>query len=209
MAGAAQFNEPTVTFEVSSYTVEGPNPLGPERTEEILAPFTGEHAGVEGLNEAALSLERELRARGYSFYRVVLPPQTLTGGAVRLTVVEFLVSGVQVRGNEHFDEDNIQASLPALVVGEVAAGETGVATSMNAIARTVGSSTAAALVAVLLSRTTLAGTPMESSFVAIFVGGAVTAGLAMVLIALSRQRTPTVASPEARYESRAMNHEWG
>jgi hemolysin activation/secretion protein len=118
MAGAAQFSEPTVTFEVSSYTVEGPNPLGPERTQEILAPFTGKHAGVEGLNEAALSLERELRALGYSFYRVVLPQQTLSGGTVRLAVVEFLVSGVQVRGNEYFDEDNIQASLPALVVGE-------------------------------------------------------------------------------------------
>ena len=78
-------------------------------------------------------------------------------------------------------------ALPALVVSEVAAGETGVATSMNAIARTIGSSTAAALVAVLLGRT-VGGTsvPMESSFVAIFVGGAVTAALAMVLIALSR-----------------------
>ena len=50
-------------------------------------------------------------------------------------------------------------ALPALVVSEVGAGETGVATSMNAIARTVGSSTAAALVAVLLGRTTLAGRP--------------------------------------------------
>lgn len=100
-------------------------------------------------------------------------------------------------------------ALPALVVSEVGAGETGVATSMNAIARTVGSSTAAALVAVVLGRTTLAGTPMESSFVAIFIGGAATAGLAMVLIALSRQKTPTVPSAEAQYESRAMNHEWG
>ena len=43
-------------------------------------------------------------------------------------------------------------ALPALVVSEVDAGETGVATSMNAIARTIGSSIAAALVAVLLCR---------------------------------------------------------
>lgn len=99
-------------------------------------------------------------------------------------------------------------ALPALVVAEVDAGETGVATSMNAIARTVGSSTAAALVAVLLARTT-AGVPMESSFVAIFVGGAVTAALAMVLIAFSRPRERPIESVEARYESRAMNHEWG
>ncbi len=58
---------------------------------------------------------------------------------------------------------------------------------MNAIARTVGSSMAAAVVAVLLSRLAAgAGVPMESSFVAIFLAGAVTAALAMVLIALSR-----------------------
>jgi MFS family permease len=101
-------------------------------------------------------------------------------------------------------------ALPALVVSEVDAGETGVATSMNAIARTIGSSTAAALVAVLLGRT-VAGTtvPMQSSFVAIFIGGAATAALAMVLIAFSRQQSRRIDSVEARYESRAMNHEWG
>jgi MFS family permease len=99
-------------------------------------------------------------------------------------------------------------ALPALVVAEVDAGETGVATSMNAIARTIGSSTAAALVAVLLARTT-AGVPMESSFVAIFIGGAVTAALALILIAFTRPRARAIDSVEARYESRAMNHEWG
>ena len=99
-------------------------------------------------------------------------------------------------------------ALPALVVSEVDQGETGIATSMNAIARTVGSSIAAALVAVLLGRTTPSGTPMESSFVAIFIGGAATAALAMVLIALSKQRSRALDA-EAHYESRAMNHEWG
>lgn len=101
-------------------------------------------------------------------------------------------------------------ALPALIVAEVHANETGVATSMNAIARTIGSSTAAALVAVLLSRM-VAGTdvPMESGFFIIFLGGAVTAALAMVLIAISRVNAPEPESVEARYESRAMNHEWG
>ncbi len=101
-------------------------------------------------------------------------------------------------------------ALPALVVGDSAAGETGVATGMNAIARTVGSSAAAAIVAVLLGRTSAAGTPLQSSFVAIFVAGAATAALAMVLIALSRPRSGIeTESAEARYETRAMNHEWG
>lgn len=101
-------------------------------------------------------------------------------------------------------------ALPALVVSEVDADETGVATGMNAIARTIGSSIAAAVVAVLLTRTAPGvGTPMESSFEAIFFGGAVTATLAMLLIAVSRPRRRHTDSVEARCETRAMNHEWG
>ena len=101
-------------------------------------------------------------------------------------------------------------ALPALVVSEVTAGETGVATSMNAIARTIGSSTAAALVAVLLSR---------------HGGRNVGADGEQLRRDLRRWRRDcragdgadrsvpdqagAVDSVEARYESRAMNHEWG
>ncbi len=100
-------------------------------------------------------------------------------------------------------------ALPALVVREVDAGETGVATSMNAIARTVGGSIAAAVVAVLLSRSTPGGSVPESSYTAIFALGATTAVLALVLIAASRPRLRDVQSLEELSDSRAMNHEWG
>jgi hypothetical protein len=80
------------------------------------------------------------------------------------------------------------SALPALVVGNSDAGETGIATSMNGIARSVGNSMAAAVVAVLLSRTTAAGAPQETGFTAIFLAGAGAAALAMWLIALSRPR---------------------
>jgi MFS family permease len=101
-------------------------------------------------------------------------------------------------------------ALPALVVSEVDSSETGVATGVNAIARTVGSSVAAALVAVLLSRSVAAtNLPAEHAFALIFIGGAVTAGLAMVLIVLSRSRRPEARVAEASIDSRAMNHEWG
>jgi MFS family permease len=101
-------------------------------------------------------------------------------------------------------------ALPALVVSEVDGNETGVATSVNAIARTVGSAIAAALVAVVLGRTaTGTGQPAEHGFVTIFIAGAVTAGLAMVLIAGSRGGKAKVVSAEAAVDSRAMNHEWG
>ncbi|NBP86889.1 MAG: MFS transporter, partial [Mycobacteriaceae bacterium] len=99
-------------------------------------------------------------------------------------------------------------ALPALVVREVAPGETGVATSMNAIARTVGASMAAAVVAVLLARTTAAGYPPESTFTTIFVLGALTGVVAMVLIGISRPRLRDIGALEDA-ESRALNHEWG
>ncbi|MET0704712.1 MAG: MFS transporter, partial [Mycobacterium sp.] len=67
-----------------------------------------------------------------------------------------------------------------------------------------------ALVAVLLQRSTGAtGVPAESAFVVIFVIGAVTAALALVLIAVSHTRGRATESPAATVDSRAMNHEWG
>jgi MFS family permease len=98
-------------------------------------------------------------------------------------------------------------ALPALVVREVDVDETGVATSMNAIARTIGSSIAAAIVAVLLGRSQQGHIP-ESSFTVIFALGAITAGAAMLLIAVTRPRL-RLASADDVTESRAMNHEWG
>lgn len=101
-------------------------------------------------------------------------------------------------------------ALPALVIREVEPGETGVATSMNAIARTVGASLSAALVAVLLSRHGDGRNfPPESSFTVIFALGAVSALIAMVLIAASHPRLRRIETVEELSESRAMNHEWG
>jgi MFS family permease len=98
-------------------------------------------------------------------------------------------------------------ALPALVIREAEMDETGVATSINAIARTVGAAVAAAIVAVLLSRNP-SGYPPESSYTATFVLGAVAAVIGMLLIAASKPRLREV-SPAELTDSRAMNHEWG
>ena len=101
-------------------------------------------------------------------------------------------------------------ALPALVVAEVEGGETGVATGVNAIARTVGSSDCRgvgcrpagpirqrhrATVRARVRRDLLRGRRNRR--------------MAMVLIALSRTRQGEPTSVEATIESRAMNHEWG
>lgn len=99
-------------------------------------------------------------------------------------------------------------ALPALVVREVEPGETGVATSINAIARTVGASIAAAIVAVLLSHAPN-GYPPETHYTVIFGLGALTGLIGMALIARGQPRLRDVETVEDITDSRAMNHEWG
>lgn len=99
-------------------------------------------------------------------------------------------------------------ALPSLVVREVEPGETGVATSINAIARTVGASIAAAIVAVLLSHAPN-GYPPETHYTVIFGLGALTGLIGMALIARGQPRLRDVETVEDITDSRAMNHEWG
>jgi len=109
---------PVVRFNVERFAVDGENPLSAARTRAILAPYLGAQEGLERLVGAAQALEDALRAAGRAFQRVVLVPQTLTAGVVRLRIVTIKVSKVVVHGNEHYSEDNIARMFPGLVPGE-------------------------------------------------------------------------------------------
>lgn len=106
-----------ISFTVTGFQVTGDNPLSAKATEAVLEPYTGRHAGLEGLQAASDALQSELGARGYSFHRVVLPPQTLKDGVVKLEVVEFKLGEVNVENNRYFDDRNVLASLPGLEKG--------------------------------------------------------------------------------------------
>ena len=118
MSAPVAAETPVVRFEVEGFEVEGENPLSEARTQEVLAPFTGEHAGVDGLLAAADALERAIEDAGVAFQRVVLPPQSLRDGVVRLRVAVFSVSRIEVRGAAHHSEANVRRSVPALAEGE-------------------------------------------------------------------------------------------
>ncbi|MCY4470940.1 MAG: BamA/TamA family outer membrane protein [Thiotrichales bacterium] len=109
---------PVVRFEVVRFEVQGDNPLTEARTREVLAPFAGTHAGVDGLLAAADALEQAIQDAGVPFQRVVLPPQSLQDGTVVLRLVVFTVTQVEVRGGQYHSEKNIRRSVPALQEGE-------------------------------------------------------------------------------------------
>ncbi len=109
---------PRVEFTVKKFIVEGENPLSEKVTQKILAPFLGKHTGILLLESAAEALEETLHDRHYSFHRVVIPPQKAKDGMIRLKVISFKLDKIVVEGNNHFTENNILASLPALCPGK-------------------------------------------------------------------------------------------
>ena len=115
----AQQEPPDIEFTVDRFVVEGDNPLDTAVTTAALAPFRGNYQGLDGLLAAGDALERELQLQGHTFHRVVLPPQTLDAGTVVLRVVQFTLAEVNISGNEHFPDANVQRSLRDLRRGEV------------------------------------------------------------------------------------------
>jgi hemolysin activation/secretion protein len=112
---AQQATEPRMS--VSGFRVEGDNPLAPEATQRLLAPFAGEQVTIDRLQAAAAALEEAIKASGHGFMRVVLPPQDATG-TITLRVLAFRLGQVNLSGNKAFDNANVLRSLPSLRPGE-------------------------------------------------------------------------------------------
>lgn len=105
-------------LEVRQFALEGENPLSEQETQAILAPHLGRHTSLATIEAAANALETALRARGYSFHRVIVPAQRPADGVVKLQVLQFKLAEVTVSGNQHFTADNILRSLPGLERGK-------------------------------------------------------------------------------------------
>ena len=106
-----------ISFTVDHFEVVGDNPIG-DRADSVLAPFSGEQYGLEGLSAARDALEQAIIDAGYNFHRVSLPPQDLFEGTVAFKVSAFSIGNISVEGNEYFDDENILRSVPVLVSGE-------------------------------------------------------------------------------------------
>ena len=105
-----------VYFTVDRLIVTGDNPLSTAETDALLAPYLGEQAGLLGLQNASAALEQAIRARGYSFHRVVIPPQR-GRREFELRVLQFVVGDINIEGNTHFGPDNVLAMVPSLASG--------------------------------------------------------------------------------------------
>jgi len=113
--GAAPKHD-AVTFDIKRFEVEG-NTLGGEVTDKLLAPYTGHNKTLDDVNNARTALQKAYGQKGDASVAVVIPPQEMTQGVIRLKVAKAVIGNVHVTGNKHFSATNIRNSLPALKEG--------------------------------------------------------------------------------------------
>lgn len=57
-----------IKFTVNSFDIRGEAPVEIEDTNSLLKPFLGVHRSIEGLQDAADTLEKAFHDLGYTFY---------------------------------------------------------------------------------------------------------------------------------------------
>ena len=110
----AAHTPPPMKFAVRRFEVTGNTLLPPAEIESLLQPATGPAVTLEDIRQAATSLQRAYRERGYATVAVSLPSQRLTNATVWLAVTEGKLASVQVVGNRHFSSENILRAFPDL-----------------------------------------------------------------------------------------------
>ncbi len=119
LAAAAAFaaGPADVRFDITRFQVEGNTLLSPAEIDQRVTPLSGPGRAYGDIQLAVEALQDAYRKAGYTAVTVSLPEQELTGGVVRIKVTESVIASVNVTGNQHFDADNIRASLAPLQVG--------------------------------------------------------------------------------------------
>ncbi len=118
-AAPAAFSVAEPRLEIKKYLIDGVNPISAAETTQLLAPFTGEQQALSQIEQAAMTLEKALKAEGFVFHRVFVPVQKPKDGEVTLQIIQFTIDKVNVSGNDNFSTENIRRSMPTLLEGSV------------------------------------------------------------------------------------------
>jgi len=105
---------PEFKFDIKHFSVEGLSPLSQTFIDDHFKPLQNKPYTLKELQEVSKALEQIIHEQGYPFYRVIVPPQTLSTGDVKLQVISFSLGEIEVTGNKYFTRNNIIASLPVL-----------------------------------------------------------------------------------------------
>ncbi len=104
-------------FDIDHFRIEGNSVFPQGDIDAVVKPYTGKQRDYGDVQGAMEALRQRYSQEGYSVVWVVAPEQELDQGVVTLRITEARIGTVSVKGNQHFDEGNIRASLPELREG--------------------------------------------------------------------------------------------
>lgn len=107
------------TFDILEYVIEGNTVLSVVDIERAVTPYLGEGKTLREVEGARKALEEAYQSRGYQTVFVDVPEQRVTGGEIRLNVLEGKVDRLRVVGSRYFSLGEIRAAVPALAEGSV------------------------------------------------------------------------------------------
>lgn len=97
-------NAENIKFTLTSISLEGVNAYNDNQIGYLYENKLGTTISLEDVYAIAASLTRKYRNEGYILTQVVVPPQTIEGGQVRLRVVEGFVDKIVIEGANTSEE---------------------------------------------------------------------------------------------------------
>ena len=118
-AAAPAAAAPVKYFPIMEYQVEGNTLMKTIDVERAVMPYLGEGKSIKDVEAARQNLEKIYHDHGYQTVLVNIPQQEVSGGVVRLSVVEAPVGQVQIKGSRYHSLETIEATVPQLQGGVV------------------------------------------------------------------------------------------
>jgi hemolysin activation/secretion protein len=113
-ASAAVMTNTSPRFNVIAYEIRGDTLLSTNTLMSIFAKRTGTNVALTEITQAASEMQMEYRNRGYPTVKVIIPPQQLTNGIVKIRVFQGRLSEIVVDQNRYFSSNNVMRALPSL-----------------------------------------------------------------------------------------------
>ena len=107
----------SVKFPITQFLIQGNTLIPLETLTQLTTAYTGESRVYGDIQKALEAVENAYRSAGYGAVQVYAPEQDISTGFVQLNVIETKLGNIVTETSEHFDHDNIVASLPSLQQG--------------------------------------------------------------------------------------------
>lgn len=110
---------PAQSLDLLEFVVDGNSVLPQIEVERAVYPLLGPGRTAADIEKARAALEAAYQKAGYLSVGVVVPPQSVQDGVVRLQVVEGKVERLKVSGNRYTLRSQLREEVPELAAGNI------------------------------------------------------------------------------------------